>query len=87
MLRQGSGYKAQQGPLTLYVASDFDEWRIVLLGSAQIIRGGRAFSEAQAKEQAAQIAEEYCRENGVDVGAEPVQWTQLEAGELLNWSP
>ncbi len=87
MLRQGSGFKTHRGPLTLYVASDFDEWRVVLLGSSQVIRGGRAFSEVKAKEQAVQIAEDYCREQGMDAPVEQLQWTPFQPGEWLNWNP
>jgi len=85
MFRKASGYKTQCGSLTLFVASDFDEWLILLQGPKAIIRGGRAFSEANAKEQALQIANEYFAEKGEDPAAAETEWMAFESGEWLNW--
>ena len=85
MLRNASGYKLQCGSLTLFVASDFDEWRVLVQGPKTIIRGGREFSEDRAKVQALQIADEYMTENGEEPSAARANWIALEPGEWLNW--
>jgi hypothetical protein len=85
MFRKASGYRTQCGSLMLFVASDFDEWLILVQGPRTIIRGGRAFSEAKAKEQALQVANEYFAENGEDPAAAEPEWVALESGEWLNW--
>ena len=45
MFRTVTGFKAQYHYLTLLVASDFDEWRIILHGPGVCIQGGRQFTE------------------------------------------
>ncbi len=86
MLRQVSGFKAECGPLTLFIASDFDEWRVLARTSDTLIRGGRAFSEAKAKEQALGIAKDYLAEFGGQA-PEDLQWAEMRPGEWLNWQP
>jgi hypothetical protein len=87
MFRQASGYKAQCGSLKLLVASDFDEWRVLALGSGTIIRGGREFSADKAKAQAVQIANEYFAENSEESSTDDLEWSELGPGEWLNWRP
>ena len=87
MFRQGSGYKAHCGSLTLLVASDFDEWRVLAQSSGTTIRGGREFSAEKAKAQAVQIANEYFAENSEESSTDGLEWFELEPGEWLNWRP
>jgi len=89
MFRSATGFKAQYHYLTLLVASDFDEWRIVLTGPGFTIHGHRQFNEAKAKQHALAIAENYFQqEKREDLPVLPqVDWTPLQAGEWLNWRP
>ncbi len=87
MFRKASGFKAQYGPLTLMVASDFDEWRILLQRPGVLIQSGRQFSEPKAKEQALTVAASYLNEGGEPAPECEVEWTPLEPGEWLNWNP
>jgi hypothetical protein len=89
MFRSSTGFKAQYHYLTLLVASDFDEWRIVLTGPGLTIHGHRQFGEAKAKQHAVDIAEIYFRqEKHEDLPPMPqVDWAPLGAGEWLNWRP
>ncbi len=87
MFRQASGFKAQYGPLTLMVASDFDEWRIYLHRPGVVIQAGRQFTEAKAKQQAQDVADGYLTESGETAGQADVEWTPLAEGEWLNWMP
>ncbi len=87
MFRQASGFKAQYGPLTLLVASDFDEWRIFLHRPGVVIQAGRQFSEPKAKEQARTVADSYLDEAGEAAQASEPEWTPIQPGEWLNWRP
>jgi hypothetical protein len=59
MLRSLSGYQAQYHYLTLLVVSEFNEWRILIIGPGVSIHGQRQFSEAKAKEHAVALAKHY----------------------------
>jgi hypothetical protein len=88
MFRPAPGFKAQFSGLTLLVASDFDEWKIILQGNDVVIQGGRQFSEAKAKEHAVKVAESYLREEKHEEPASPtLSWMPLSPGEWLNWRP
>jgi hypothetical protein len=89
MFRKSAGYKARIENMTLFVGSDFDEWRILIETPDGIIHGGRQFSEAKAKECAASIVESYMRDEKQQPLASPPQpeWSALEPGAWLNWRP
>lgn len=89
MFRKATGFKAQYHYLTLLVASDFDEWKVLLAAPGATIVGCRQFTEAKAKEHAVTVAESYLqqeKQEGLPVLSQ-VDWTPLEAGEWLNWRP
>jgi len=89
MFRELKGFKAQYHCLTLLVASDFDEWKIVLHGPGVCIHGGRQFTEAKAKEHAHACARGYVHEEKrADLPVlEILDWQPLGPGEWLNWRP
>lgn len=89
MFRAAAGFKAQYHDLTVLVASDFDEWRILLRGPNIIVQGGRQFTEEKAKEAAHVMAESYVKEHDGE-GVTPLgdfDWRPLEPGEWQNWRP
>lgn len=88
MFRALSGLKAPYHDLTLLVASDFDEYRVIIQGPGVTIQGGRQFSEAKAKEHALGMATDYLT-NVRQENVPPVEpdWTPLAPGEFLNWRP
>lgn len=87
MFRRLSGFKAQYHYLTLYIASDFDEWRVLIAGPGFTIIGTRQFSEAKAKDHARAVADSYIREEKhEDLPAIPQpEWAPLGASEWLSW--
>lgn len=89
MFRKSPGYKAHYQNLTLFVAPDFDEWRILVQGPSVLINAGRQFTEAKAKEHAALVVTQYYRdERHEDSSPEPgIEWTAIQEGEWLNWRP
>ena len=89
MFRTQDGFKAQYHYLTLLVALDFDEWRIILHGPGVCIQGGRQFTEAKAKDYAYAAAIKYIHdEKHEDLPVqEEVQWQPLTPGEVLKWRP
>lgn len=89
MFRSSAGFKAQYHYLTLLVASDFDEWRIVLQGPGVTIVGGRQITEAKAKEHARSIAESFLHQEKHEElpTLQEVAWAPLTPGEWLNWRP
>ena len=89
MFRTQNGFKAQYHYLTLLVASDFDEWRIILHGPGVCIQGGRQVTEAKAKDNAYAAAIKYIHDEkheDLPVQAQ-VEWQPLTPGEVLNWRP
>ena len=89
MFRSVTGFKAQYHYLTLYVAADFDEWKVVLQGQGSIIIGVRQFTEAKAKECACKVAVDYLQnEKHEDLPPlESVEWTPFRPGEWLQYRP
>jgi hypothetical protein len=89
MFRTLPGYKAQYHYLTLLVASDFDEWKVVIEAPGVTIHGGRQLGEVKAKQHAVAMAESYIQqEKHEDLPAlEQVEWEPLAKGEWLNWRP
>ena len=86
MFRPLPGFKAVYYDLKLYVASDFDEWRVLIAGPDCTIHGSRQFSEAKAKDHARAMADSYVRERKHEEvpDAQP-EWAPLEKGEWLSW--
>jgi hypothetical protein len=89
MFRSAPGFKAKYHDLTLLVASDFDEWKVILEGPDVTILGGRQFTESKAKESAQKVAESYFREEKKEEvpALEALEWQPLAKGEFLNWRP
>jgi hypothetical protein len=87
MFRRLSGYKTQYHHLTLYVASDFDEWRVLVTAPGCTIHGSRQFNETKAKEHACAIAKSFVREEQhEDLPDIPQpEWTTLAPDEWMNW--
>ncbi len=87
MFRPLSGFKAQLDCLTLLVASDFNEWKVAVVGPGVIIQGTRQFTEDKAKEHARAVAQSFLvEERHADVPGSPgLDWAPLGPGEWLNW--
>lgn len=86
MFRALNGLKAPYHYLTLLVASDFDEYRVLIQGPGVTIQGGRQFSEAKAKEHARAMAADYLNnERKENLPAVEPEWAPLAPGEFLNW--
>ena len=86
MFRALNGLKAPYHSLTLLVASDFDEYRVLIQGPGVLIQGTRQFSEAKAKEHARAIAADYLStEKKENLPLLEPEWTPLAPGEFLNW--
>jgi len=89
VFRTATGFKAQYHHLTLLVAADFDEWKVVLEGPGIMIHGCRQFTEGKAKDHALVVARGYFAEAAQERLPDPqaVEWAPLAAGEWLNWRP
>ncbi len=86
MFRPLTGYKAHYRELTLLVASDFNEWKVMLVGPGVTIQGTRQFTEDKAKEHARAVAESFLRdEKHEEAAPSEIEWAPLERGEWLNW--
>ena len=87
MFRTATGFKAQYHYLTLLVASDLDEWRIILHGPGVCIQDGRQFTEAKAKEHACAVAMKYVHDEKHEDRSvlESLDWQPFTPGEFLNW--
>lgn len=89
MFRALRGYKAQYHYLTLLVACDFDECKVLLLGPGVTIQCARQFDETKARDHAVAVAKDYihtAKNEDLPV-LETVDWQPLGAGEWLNWRP
>jgi len=88
MFRPLKGYKAQYHDLTLLVASDFDEFRVVIQAPGTIVQGRRQFNEAQAKEHARNMAASYLKEHEeADPVPAALEWIPFGPTEWLAWNP
>lgn len=89
MFRSAAGFKAQCNDLTVLVAADFDEWRILLKGPDLIVQGGRQFTEEKAKETARLMADSYFKEHSGEylTPLQNFEWKPLDPGEWQNWRP
>jgi hypothetical protein len=88
MFQTAEAYQAQFKDLTLLVAVDFDEWRIIVRGSDVIVRGKRQFNGTEAREHAVRVAEDYLREVRGEATEVPsnLEWKRID-GAWLNWRP
>lgn len=88
MFRSLKGFKAQYHDVTLFVAADFDEYRVLLQAPGTIVQGRRQFNEAQAKEHARSMAASYLKEKqGADAVADEPAWVPFGQSEWLAWNP
>lgn len=89
MFRALKGYKAQYHYLTLLVACDFDECKVMVLGPGLVIQGARQFNEQKAREHALAVAKSYIHEEKKEElpMIETVDWQPFQPGEWLNWRP
>lgn len=88
MFRSLKGFKAQYHDVTVFVAADFDEYRVLLQAPGTIVQGRRQFNEAQAKEHARSLAASYIKEKqGADAGFENLTWVPFSESEWLAWNP
>jgi hypothetical protein len=87
MFRSLSGYKAQYHDLTLLVAQEFNEWRVLLYRPGMTIHGTRQFSEAKAREHALALAQSYVHERKhEDQPVLPeVEWQAAAPEDWLVW--
>jgi len=64
MFRPLTGFRTTYQGLTIVVASEFDEWRVILHSPEVVIQGQRQYSAAKAKEHALMLAKSYLEECG-----------------------
>ena len=89
MFRQSPGFKAQYHYMTMTIALDFDQWRIIVQGPDVIIDGGRQPEKVPAKDQARRIAERYLREEKRETlpAVREVVWSAIDPNSCLQWQP
>lgn len=86
MFRALNGLKAPYHYLTLVVASDFDEYRVLIQGPGVTIQGTRQFTEAKAKAHARDIAADYLsNQKKENLPLLEPDWAPIQPGEFLNW--
>ncbi len=88
MFRSLSGFKARYHYLTLVTVSEFDEWKVLLVGPNVTIHGSRQFGEQKAKEHALALAQNYIQERKHDeLPVIPaVDWLATAPDDWLVWS-
>ena len=88
MFRPLPGFRAQCDDLVLFVAADFDEYRVLMHAPGSIIQGRRHFNEAKAKEHACAMAASYFKEK---CGDKPfpaaLDWQPFGSADWLAWNP
>lgn len=88
MFRSLRGFKAQYEDLTLFVAADFDEYRVLLQAPGTIVNGRRQFSETQAKEHARNMAASFLKEKqGSETALPDLNWIPFGQADWLAWNP
>lgn len=87
MFRSMSGSKARYHYLTLFVISEFNEWRVLLQGPETVIQGTRQFSEESARRHAVDIARSYIREQRHEdlPDAPALEWGPCSGDNWLVW--
>jgi len=88
MFRRMSGSKAQYHYLTLFVISEFNEWRVLLQGPETVIQGTRQFTEEKARRHALDVARSYVHDQRHEDLPEPPEpeWVPCAADSWLVWS-
>lgn len=88
MFRSLRGFKAQYQDLTLLIAADFDEYRVLLQAPGTIVNGRRQFNETQAKEHARSMAASYIKEKlGSEAALQDLTWVPFGQADWLAWNP
>ncbi len=88
MFRALSGFKAQCDDVVVFVAADFDEYRVLLHAPGTIVQGRRQFTEAKAKEHALALAASYMKEKCGDKPCpESLEWAPFASTDWLSWNP
>lgn len=87
MFRSMSGSKAQYHYLTLFVISEFNEWRVLLQGPDTVIQGTRQFSEESARRHALDVARSYIHEQRHEdlPDPPPPEWAPVAGDTWLVW--
>ena len=87
MFRPSPGFTAEYHGMTLIVALDYDQWRILVRGPGVVIDGGRQPDRSTAKEEACRIAENYVTREQHAALPSPalVEWTPLAPRAFLVW--
>lgn len=87
MFRSMSGSKAQYHYLTMFVISEFNEWRVLLYGPDGVIQGTRQFSEENARRHAVEVAHSYIHDQKHDDLPEPPEtaWAPCNSDNWLVW--
>jgi hypothetical protein len=82
-----SGSKAQYHYLTLFVISEFNEWRVLLQGPDTVIQGTRQFTEESARRHAVDVARSYIQEQRREElpDVPPPEWAPCSADNWLVW--
>jgi hypothetical protein len=88
MFRPLKGFKAEYQNLTVLVAADFDEYRILLQAPGVLVHGKRQFTEAQAKDHAFSLTASYLKEKQPETAPPAgLEWVPFAGGEWLAWHP
>jgi len=87
MFRPLVGFKATYMNLTLVVAAEFDEWRVILYAPDVIIQGSRQYKEPKAKDHALALARSYyqdVKKQAITAVPEP-DWQPTGPQDWLAW--
>lgn len=89
MFRDSAGFKAQYHGLTLVVAMDFHQWKILVRAPGVVIEGGYQPEKSAAERHACLIAENYVRQQKHQAFPSQMrlEWTPIEPGSWLTWRP
>lgn len=87
MFRPLTGFKATYDDLTLVVAAEFDEWRVVVHSPQVIIQGQRQYKEVKAKEHALALAQMYFKDVKLEAARDlPLpEWQPTGLQDWLVW--
>ncbi len=87
MFRALTGFRADYHYLRLLVVSDFDEWKVLVVGPDVTIHGSRQFAQAKAKDHALIIARTFIHEQQHQELPEipEVEWKDTQSSDWLKW--
>jgi hypothetical protein len=87
MFRSMPGSKAQYHYLTLFVISEFNEWRVLLQGPDTVIQGTRQFTEENARRHAVDVARSYIHDQRHEDLPDPPEtaWAPCAGDNWLVW--